>query len=544
MKILLVGINAKYIHPALAIYQLKLNCHATVETMEFNIKENPFDIYQKITCKEYNLIGFSCYLWNILIVKALCHLIKTNHPSTKILLGGPEVSYDASYFLTNYPVDYIIRGEGELAFSALINHLFGHIEIQHVASLSYLENGLIKNNDIILPDLNTIKLAPLTVPNYRNRVVYIESSRGCPYNCSYCCASLEKKVRFFPIDKIKALLIQLMKEKVKTVKFLDRTFNANKRYLIDILTLIEENNISTTFQFEIVVDKLDHDILAFLSTLKKKGLRFEIGIQSTNTIVNESVNRWQDMNLLKENIRFLSLNTLVDLHLDLIAGLPFETKKSFIASFNEVFLLRPKELQLGFLKFLRGTPILKTVQEHGYLYQKNPPYEIIENKYLTMLDLNEIKNIEVVLNKFYNDFRFPKTINQCFKLITNPYSFFLNLSNYAKSENFNFISYQQYDLALLFDNFLAVYFPNNYLNLSFYLKQDYLEKAKTKPKIWWNHNLTKKSRAFIYQSIIQKKPSISIDDLYRYSIVLTHNDLIYICLYKNYIVKTHLINIK
>lgn len=541
MKILLVGINAKYIHPSLALYQLKLNATENIEILEFTIKEPIDDIYQAISSNSYDLIGFSCYLWNILIVDELCSLIKKNNPHTKIILGGPEVSYQADYFLKQLPIDFIIRGEGEIPFNMLIKYLKGQVTINEVPSLSYLVGDLVMNNDLIFANLDEIKLAPKMVTNYWNRIIYLESSRGCPYNCSYCCAALEKRVRFFSVDSVLNLLSELMAEKVPTIKFLDRTFNASKKNLFKILNLIEKKNICTTFQFEIVVDKLDHETLLFLSTLKKKCLRFEIGIQSTNELVNTSVNRSQNMKLLKENIRFISSNTLIDLHLDLIAGLPYETKQSFISSFNEVILLFPKELQLGFLKFLRGTDILKIVDSHDYLYETNPPYEIIKNKYLSVEDILEIKIVELILNKFYNDNRFPKTIINCLKEVLNPYQFFLDLGLFAKHQNFDFIRYQPYDLANLFNSFLTAYFkgPNNY---SFLLKQDYLSFFKTKPKIWWN-NLTKDRKKELYPLIASIQKEISIDDLYRYSIVVEDNDLVYISIYKNYQNTSYLIKL-
>ena len=329
MKTVLVGINAKYIHPSIALYQLKANTSFEVKIKEFTIKESIDKIYRDLIGENPQLIGFSCYLWNITHVIKLSRLLKNNHPEIKILLGGPEVSYDAEYFLNETKADFLIRGEGEVAFDRLLkvlNEETNEPVLASVPSLSFIRDGKLIATPMVLADLNKIKIAPLTVTDYQKRILYLESSRGCPFNCSYCLSSAEKRVRFFPLEDVVNIIRNAIEARVPVVKFLDRTFNINKKYFLTILKLIESENIESVFQFEIVADLLDKEVTGYLLTVKQRFIRFEIGIQSTNDRVNAAVNRRQDMQLLKKNILALRQNSNIELHLDLIVGLPFETK--------------------------------------------------------------------------------------------------------------------------------------------------------------------------------------------------------------------------
>ena len=542
MKSLLIGINAKYIHPCLAIYQLKKNTTYDVDTLEFTIKESNNSIVDTIISRlkieKIDLIGFSCYLWNIEKILEITFFIKQEFPNIKILLGGPEVGFDEEYYLTTYhQIDYIINGDGEDSYHELLQYLDGIIDIKDVSNLRYLENNNYVENTKKMPDLSKIKLATLDVYDLKNRVVYLESGRGCPYKCSYCTASLDNKVRFFPLEDVINIVKILMEKEVKTVKFLDRTFNANMKYMIDILDFIDKNNKCTTFQFEIVVEKFNQQAIDKVASLKSKFLRFEIGIQSTNDIVNESVCRRQNMELLEKNLKLLQNTNMVDLHVDLIAGLPYETKEMFINSFNRVFSYKAKELQLGFLKFLRGTKMMDYINEHEYIYDSKPPYEIIQNKYMSKTDLNEIHMVEEMLETYYNSSKFKKTFDYLIdnNIVDNFYIFFKNLYT-------NFKKGQLFDLFVHIDNFFKNNFKDIYNILHLLLIQDYLDIHKTKPKIWWNYEITKQERKALYEDIVLKT-NINIEDLYRYSIVYKDSklDKTYIAIYKNYKVDTTLL---
>lgn len=543
MKSLLIGINAKYIHPAMALYQLQANTTYDTKILEFTIKE-PNDIIinqivDELNSKKYNLISFSSYLWNIEKILIIADFIKQKFPNIKIMLGGPEVGYDAKYFLEKYAfIDFIIRGEGENSHHELLLFLDNLLPLKEVSNLSYMKENKYIENKTLLPDLLKIHLATLNINDITNRIIYLESGRGCPYKCSYCTASLENKVRFFPLEDVINIVNTLIEKKVKTVKFLDRTFNANMKYMIDILDFIDKNNICTTFQFEIVVEKFNEEAINKVKSLKNKFLRFEIGIQSTNDIVNQAVCRRQNMVLLEKNLILLRDTNKVDLHVDLIAGLPYETKEMFIYSFNKVFNYQAKELQLGFLKFLRGTKMMDQIDEHKYLYSQNPPYEIIQNKYMSKDDLAEIHKVENALEKYYNSSKFNKTFKYLFdnNIVSNFYNFFLNLNNLIKENNL-------VSLFITLDKYFYITYPAFYNNLHFTLIMDYLDISKTKPKIWWNYNINKNDKNLLNKQIAKKLP-INIEDLYRYSIVYYNQDLnkIYIAIYKNFTATTYLID--
>lgn len=532
MKALLIGINTKYIHPSISLYQLKANTSYECDICEYIIKDSAqyivSDISNKLTNTKYDVICFSCYLWNIEMVKSIGSVIKQKFPVV-VILGGPEVGYDAKYFLTSFRwIDYIIRGEGEQSFNELLTHLNDpSFPLEKVSNLSYISNGLYTENKMVLCDLNNINLATLMVKDLENQVVYLESNRGCPFHCAYCTASLDNKIRYFPSDKVISILKELMLRKTKTVKFLDRTFNVNKEYMMLILNTIKEYNICTTFQFEIVIDRLSEDVIEFIKTLDHKYLRFEVGIQTMNDDINGNVDRYQNIAKLKKNIASLHDTKNIDIHCDLIAGLPGETLDMFKSSFNDTFHLRCKELQLGFLKFLRGTKLMSMVDKYNYIYNELPPYEIISNNTMSLKDIEEIKLVETSLNYYYNSGRFTRTFKYLFnnKLLNDPYTMFKELSN-------NINNKQLYNLFTHIDCYFKDNFPNHYNNLNYYLITDYLLNHKTKPKRWWN-NLNKDERKYIYSIIVENIPTLSLHDLYQYSVVIKNNNLLFIIIYKD-----------
>ena len=532
MKALLIGINSKYIHPSVSLYQLRANTTYECDLIELTIKDSLDTIISKLNkfdLSSYHIFACSCYLWNIDKYLELIPVLKTYNSSAKIVFGGPEVAYDANYFLSKFSyIDYILEGEGELSFHELLEYLDNKRSINDVSNLHYKEDNILKFTYAAHPDLNKISLATLDIKDYQNRIIYLESSRGCPYHCSYCTASLDNKVRYFPLEKVLNILYTLMINKTKVVKFLDRTFNANYEYMMQILDFIDMHNICTVFQFEVVGELVKEETINRIAKLKSKYLRFEIGIQSTNNIVNEAVCRRQNMDKLKKNIFLLNKTNKVDLHIDLIAGLPYETKESFINSFNEAFLLRGKELQLGFLKFLRGTKMLEMVDEHEYKYSNKAPYEIISNKYLSNEDLKEIEMVEKSLNRYYNSGILPKLFNHLLdnNLVSSYYEFFKGL--YKELEH-----YQKDELFKILDDYLKLLFPENYDYLHHILLIDYLENFKVKPKIWWDYKKIE-NREELFNTICMKIPSLSLELLYRYSVVLIYKNEVFLIIYKDF----------
>lgn len=532
MKTLLIGINSKYIHPTLSIYQLAYNTTYPVTLKEFTIKDSVDKIVNYIISEKPNLVGFSVYIWNITIVKEIIKSIRDTN--IMILLGGPEVSYNAEEYILNNEADFVINNEGEESFHLLLAALHNNTPLFDVPNLVYKDEKIVETNTI-LPNLENVKLATTNVLDYKNRIVYLESSRGCPYRCSYCVASTSNKVRMFPLDSVLNILKTLMTEQVKTVKFLDRTFNADPKYLITILDFIEENNISTTFQFEIVVDRLTKEMLDKIKNYKQSTLRFEIGIQSTNDIVNKSIRRTQNMEKVKENILYLNSIPNLELHVDLIAGLPYEDISSFRNSFNETFSLFSKELQLGFLKFLKGTHLMTMIDEHEYIYDHNPPYEIIQNKYLSKEELSEIHKVEETLEKFYNSGIF-KNFWSYFKnnQKLDYYQFFLDLYNYLDSQNFSFLKYQIIDLFSSLNIFIKDYFKDIYHILYELLIVDYYTFFKTKPKLWGIKTLTKEEKQTSYPYIVSKISGYTLEDLYRYALVFELNNKLFVFIYQDF----------
>ncbi len=544
MKTVLIGINSKYIHPSLSIYQLAKNTTYNVITKEFTIKDSVDNILEYILNEKPNFIGFSVYIWNIEIIKNLSLLIRKALPNTLILYGGPEVSFDPENYLQNNLADFVIYSEGEESFHLLIDSLSNNRLLTDVPNLAFLENEKVTITANILPDLNKIKLATLDVLDYEKRIVYLESSRGCPYRCSYCVASTTNTLRMFPLSYILDILKTLMEKKVKTVKFLDRTFNADTKYLLTILDFIEKNNICTTFQFEIVVDRLTEELIKKIGSYKKSSLRFEVGIQSTNDLVNKSIRRHQNMDLLKKNVLLLNNYSHITLHVDLIAGLPYEDLNSFRNSFNETFTLFSEELQLGFLKFLKGTHLMTMIDEHKYIYDSKPPYEIIQNKYISKVELEEIHKVEATLEKFYNSGRFNnfwKYIKEN-SIINDYYNFFLELYNYLESLNFSYFNYQIIDLFNNFDDFLKVILPNIYIDIHNALVVDYYSFFKVKPKAWRSTSLSKEEKQTLYPLFIEKLNGYSIEDLYRYANVLKLENEYLIVFYKEHHNKLFFIN--
>ncbi len=386
---------------------------------EFVIKEDKNEIARY--CSQYNIVAFSCYIWNITPTLEVAKKIKALNPDCKILLGGPEVSYDWQEVIELPYIDYIITGEGEIPFAEFIKHFPSTDKVP----------GLVwKNNDIEfenaahpLFDLNNFTaINPYINDNPEelyNKVCYIETSRGCPYKCEFCLASLDNRVRYLPIESIKANLIYLMKYG-RTIKFLDRTFNIKKDFTIAIFKFILQHHQSgNVFQFEITADIVHPDIIKFINEYVPKGLfRFEIGIQTINQKANLEVGRKQNFEKTKSIIQQLSPK--VEMHLDLIVGLPLDYWEDIKYSFEEVFKLYAPELQLGFLKFLKGTPVREKYEKYGFTFDPNPPYQIIESNFISAKQLHEITLVEHALEIYWNKKRAVNTL----KYIASNHSIF------------------------------------------------------------------------------------------------------------------------
>jgi len=537
MKTILLSINAKYIHTNNAVRLLKANTDFSVDIMEYTIKDNIEDIVNNIENTNPDILGFSVYIWNVSIIIKI--IDKLNLPNTTIVLGGPEVSYDSSYLLTKYNVDFIIRGEGEIAFNDLLHALDSNTSIDNITNLMYLKEGKLINKGITeIANLDTLKQPYFMeddITHIPNKVSYIESSRGCPYKCSYCLSSLEKKVRFFNIEDVKKTIMYLMKHGSKTIKFLDRTFNANKNTLNLLSFIIENNNNKTVFQFEITGDILEQEIIHHLNKYAPTGLfRFEIGIQSINYETNFLVDRFQNTEKLFENISLIQQGNIIGLHLDLIAGLPKEDLISFRKTFDEVFKLGAKELQLGFLKMLRGTKIRREANTYNYKYNETAPYEIISNESISEDDVKEIHLVEHMLDIYHNKGYFKENLLTYILSTTSPFLFFKEIGEFYIKNNLSFKGYQVQDVyQRLFD-----FIKND--TVIYTLKKDYLKRSKVKPKIFWGNSIDKQEKRKVFERLSTEN-NMDINIFYKYSVIMKYKNEYYITIYKNLKSKSYLI---
>lgn len=515
MNILLTTLNAKYIHTNLAIRYLKAYARPEFdpEIVEFTIKEPALNIVTELYQRKPDLVGFSCYIWNIEETIKVIQMLRAVSPKTKIVLGGPEVSYDVHYWLRRLDglVDFIIMGEGEYSFKQLLRFVHEEIPLEEVPGIAYLKDG--KMN--IHPQPPKVDLREMPSPfrfeedrdSISKRIQYIETSRGCPFSCQFCLSSIEVGVRYFDREKIKEDIRYLMANGAKTIKFVDRTFNISRRYAMDMFQfLIDEHVPGVVFQFEITADIMRPEVIQFLNDHAPAGLfRFEIGVQSTNDLTNELVKRKQNFEKLKRTVTMVKEGGKIDQHLDLIAGLPEEDYESFRKTFNDVFEMRPEELQLGFLKLLRGTGLRIESEKFGYTYVDIAPYEILSNNVLSFDDIIRIKQAEDVLEKYWNAHRMDGTVEYLVtEVFETPFDFFQNFGTFWEEKGWSRIGHQLEDLFTRLDEFLRT-LPNVNLGIVHSLmKLDFLSKQQFHPrKLWWDERIPKEELKAINKKLIE-----------------------------------------
>ena len=512
MNTIITTLNAKYIHTSLSIRYLKAYAEPdfSVQLAEYTIKDPIMNIVGDLHAKKPDVIGFSCYIWNIEETMKVVAMLKKINPNLCIVLGGPEVTYDVSEWLDLIPdADFIVIGEGEITFKELLTELSGERNFKRIGGIAYRQDG----KKIIQPQIGKIDLKTLPSP-YRfeedrealsKRVVYIETSRGCPFNCQFCLSSIEVGVRYFDREKIKADIRYLMEHGAKTIKFVDRTFNISRSYAMEMFQfLIDEHRPGTVFQFEITADIMRPEVIQFLNDHAPAGLfRFEIGVQSTNDQTNDLVQRRQNFEKLTRTVTMVKEGQKIDQHLDLIAGLPEEDYYSFQKTFDDVFALRPEELQLGFLKMLRGTGLRIRANEHDYIYSDHAPYEILGNNVLSFDDIVRIKQVEDVLEKYWNDHRMDYTIEYLIQnTFPSPFDFFQQFGTYWDEKGWSRIGHQLEDLFRRLQQFLATKDEIETDFVTGLMKYDYLNSQKYKPrKTWWEPS-QKQERNWIYEEIL------------------------------------------
>jgi radical SAM superfamily enzyme YgiQ (UPF0313 family) len=452
MKIVIASINAKYMHTSLAPWYLKAQCNSDnkniINIVDYTINMQNEQILASLYNSKPDVLAFSCYIFNIEIILKICVEIKKLLPQLVLVLGGPEVSFDAKEQMKIHKsVDFIISGEGEKPFSQLINFIcYKKNTLSQIAGVTYrIGSYLIQNPvDKIQCDLDLLS-SPYTdemLENAKNKIVYFETSRGCPFKCSYCLSSQSGGVRFFGLERVKSDLYKLMYSEAHQIKFVDRTFNCNvdraKEIFAYIINTVENDLsgkcISENYHFEIAADIFDEELLQLLSHAPQGLFQFEIGIQSMNQETLLAVNRKTDIAVCCENIKKLVAAGNIHIHLDLIAGLIFENYNSFASSFNDVYSLQPHTIQLGFLKLLKGSDMRKYANLNNYIYTKYPPYEILSSPILSFDDILKLKNVENAVERLYNSGKFIASLKFIIKRFDSPFNFYEGFSSYLLSQ--------------------------------------------------------------------------------------------------------------
>ncbi|WP_046175215.1 B12-binding domain-containing radical SAM protein [Domibacillus indicus] len=511
MNITVCTLNAKYIHTNLAIRCLKAYCEDAynIRIAEYTIKDPVMNIVADLYSQKPDVIGFSCYIWNIEETIRVAGMVKKVLPHCTIVFGGPEVTYDVPHWLDRLnDVDFIAIGEGEKTFRMLLDELSGSRNFSNVPGLAYKQDG----THCIQPQTNKIDLRELPSPfrfeedrdSLSKRITYIETSRGCPFRCQFCLSSIETGVRYFNREKIKDDIRFLMKNGARTIKFVDRTFNISRSYAMEMFQfLIDEHLPGTVFQFEITGDIMRPEVIQFLNENAPAGLfRFEIGVQSTNNDVNELVQRKQNWEKLVRTVTMVKEGGKIDQHLDLIAGLPEENYDSFRRTFNDVFALRPEELQLGFLKLLRGTGLRLSAPHYGYKYMDQAPYEMLSNRVLPFEEVIRIKQTEDVLEKYWNDHRTDETIEYITRhLALTPFDFFQDFGAFWETKGWGRIGHQLEDLFKRLFSFVQEAYPEESAHVESIMKYDYLINQRFKPRKPWWHSEETKTAPLIYKQL-------------------------------------------
>ncbi|MBK5242473.1 B12-binding domain-containing radical SAM protein [Clostridium sp.] len=493
MKVIQVGINAKYIHSNLAVRYLKSyteDLDYECEIMEFSINDKIDRILEEILSKKPHLVAFSCYIWNIHYVKKIASLIKLVDSKIEILYGGPEVSYDSEAFLKEQPGDYVIEGEGEVTYREFINFKITpgsdcktsvkKNNIQNILGLYY------KNNDIIgyngkrpLMDMDEI-IFPYSDEELTNKIVYYEASRGCPFNCKYCLSSTTHGVRFLNTERVKRELKFLIDKEVTLIKFVDRTFNCNPKFALEIWEYLINLDTDITFHFEISADILNRQELDILAKAPKGRFQFEVGVQTTNSIILNNINRFVNFNDIKEMVEELEGMKNINQHLDLIAGLPGEDYESFKKSFNDVYNIHSEVIQLGFLKLLKGSDMRNEANKWGMIYAPYPPYEILKTRDISYDELVILKKVEQMVDKYYNSQKFSTILKYFVGKFSTPFEFYYELGLFCHEKGYLSRSISSVDYYKIFIEFNGEKLKEDNFVLKEIVKYDYLKFNKKK----------------------------------------------------------------
>ena len=478
MKCLLAALNAKYIHSNPGIYSLKayamgrleqdsacLKREISVELGEYTINNQMGDILKDIYLRKPDIIGFSCYIWNITWVMELVRDLPSVLPEAEIWLGGPEVSYDAADILEREPnVTGIMMGEGEETFLEVLKHYAeGRRDFFSIDGVACRNE---KREVVSRPlkkaaDMSAIPFPYEDLHDFEHKIVYYESSRGCPFSCSYCLSSLDKSVRFRNLELVKRELDFFLEHRVPQVKFVDRTFNCSKKHTMEVWRHItEHDNGVTNFHFEISADLLDEEELELMAQMRPGLIQLEIGVQSTNPDTIREIRRKTDLNRLKSVVELIHGFGNIHCHLDLIAGLPYEGYESFRNSFNEVYGMKPDQLQLGFLKVLKGSYMAENAEAYGLVCSAKPPYEVLGTKWLDYESLLKLKGVEEMVEVYENSGQFTVTMKELVKEFDTPFDLFSELAEYYEAHTLTEVSHSRMARYEILDRFVGEHIPD------------------------------------------------------------------------------------
>lgn len=461
MKILLAACNAKYIHSNLAVYDLQTYAAKYADHIilkEYTINQQKDDIMRDIYLEHPDVVCVSCYIWNISFVKELMADLTKILPDADFWAGGPEVSYDAEKFLAENPeFTGVMVGEGEETFLELSGHYIEQspADLKDITGVCYRDGEKIVHNGWRqIMDLSSIPFVYKDLADFKNRIIYYESSRGCPFSCSYCLSSIDKKLRFRDTEMVKKELQLFIDNKVPQVKFVDRTFNCKHDHAMVIWKYINEHdNGVTNFHFEISADLLREEELQEMSTMRPGLIQLEIGVQSTNPDTIKAIHRTMDFEKLKGIVNRIHSFGNIHQHLDLIAGLPYEDYDSFRKSFNDVYALKPQQLQLGFLKVLKGSHMMEMCQEYEIVYKTREPYEVLSTKWLDYDHVLKLKNVENMVEVYYNSGQFQNTLEYLEGFFPDAFSIYEGLGRFYMEKGYGDVSHtrmRRYEILLEF----------------------------------------------------------------------------------------------
>lgn len=515
MKVLLTAINAKYIHSNLAVYSLKAYAEQygyKAEIAEYTINQPFQDILGELFGQKPDVICFSCYLWNISYVEALLAELPKILPGVRLWLGGPEVSFNAKELLDRYPqLEGIMCGEGEETFRDLMACLEkGNPRMEMIQGIVFrrkADGKIIETPARPVMDLDQVPFVYEDMSDFENKIIYYESSRGCPFSCSYCLSSIDKCLRFRDIERVKQELQFFIDKKVSQVKFVDRTFNVRHDHAVAIWKyLLEHDNGITNFHFEIAADLLREEELELIGKMRPGLIQLEIGIQSTNEKTLAEILRTMQFSCVAKAVRQVQEKKNIHQHLDLIAGLPYEDMQSFRKSFCDVYALKPEQLQLGFLKVLKGSRMHEKAGEYGLLYQDRPPYEVLSTRWMSYGEIRQLKKIEEMVEVYYNSRQFVYTMELLEKEYTDAFAMYEALAVYYEKEKLEMVNLtrlSRFEILFAFISQTEVRDKESYrqsLLLDLYMR----ENAKRRPCFAQELQITKEETRKFYEKEAQE----------------------------------------